>query len=63
MFLASGTLIVPPLLAERPRRFIQRSAWKVNSQKLNFRFTEFSEVDSEVRLGASCLAVEREILL
>ena len=27
-----------------PLTLIHRSAWKVNSAKLNFRFTEFSEV-------------------
>jgi len=26
------------------RALMHRSAWKVNSAKLNFRFTEFSEV-------------------
>jgi hypothetical protein len=32
----------PPLLVLLA--LIHRSAWKWNSQKLNFRFTEFSEV-------------------
>jgi hypothetical protein len=30
---------------------IHRSAWKVNSQKLDFRFTEFSEVEVAGRLS------------
>jgi hypothetical protein len=40
---------------------------KVNSTKLNFRFTEFLEVRHEVCTGlgrmASCLAVQRASLL
>jgi hypothetical protein len=30
-----------------PLALIHRSAWKRNSEKLDFRFTEFSEVDSQ----------------
>jgi hypothetical protein len=36
-----------------PFALIHRSAWNRNSA--NFAITEFSEVGSEVRLGASCL--------
>src|SRR5215213_6956287 len=42
MFVASGTLIVPPLWAGRTRRFIHRSAW--NRFSANFAFWAFSEL-------------------